>query len=119
MAANHPSTYEHERVAMLLMVFSGVLGSVAFGGVVLFVRVPAFVVRDMIQRFAGRVRQMGKRDTSEDEFNHIMGFIQEAHEMTVRLSALLAPVRLERKFWPRRSSIPRISDAICPCICRP
>lgn len=94
VAADHPSTYQQERFAMTILVLILPLSSMAFGGVLLFLRVPALVVRDLIQRSAGRVRQMGKRTPSEDDFNQIMGFIQEAHELTVRLSGLLAPVRI-------------------------
>jgi len=94
VAADHPSTYEQERFAMTILVLILPLSSMAFGGVLLFLRVPALVVCDLIQRSAGRVRQMGKRTPSEDDFNQIMGLIQEAHELTVRLSGLLAPVRV-------------------------
>ena len=31
------------------------------------------------------------------DFNQIMGLIQEAHELTVRLSGLLAPVRIIKR----------------------
>jgi hypothetical protein len=62
--------------------------TVIVAGWLIFLKAPCVIVCDRIKFSAARVRQM----TSETaEYDAIMGYIQEAHELTVRLGVLLSP----------------------------
>eukprot|EP01046_Picozoa_sp_COSAG06_P034957 COSAG06_NODE_3708_length_4993_cov_33.759297_3_plen_599_part_00 len=62
--------------------------AVIVAGWLIFLKAPCVIVCDRIKFSAARVRQM----TSETaDYDAIMGYIQEAHELTVRLGVLLSP----------------------------
>ncbi len=61
---------------------------VILAGWLIFLRAPCVIICDRIKYSAARVRQM----TSETaDYDAIMGYIHEAHELTVRLEVLLSP----------------------------
>lgn len=69
------------------MVFSTRCGIIVAGWLI-FLKAPCIIVCDRIKFNAARVRQM----TSETaDYDAIMGYIQEARELTLRLAVVLAP----------------------------
>eukprot|EP01043_Picozoa_sp_COSAG02_P006326 COSAG02_NODE_179_length_31090_cov_49.813785_17_plen_507_part_00 len=61
---------------------------VVLNGWLIFLRAPCVIICDRIKYSAARVRQM----TSETaDYDAVMGYIHEAHELTVRLGVLLSP----------------------------
>ena len=57
-------------------------------GWLIFIRAPCVIICDRIKHSAARVRQMAPETA---DYDAIMGYIHEAHELTVRLEVLLSP----------------------------
>lgn len=80
----------HRGVLCSLVVFGLTLCpcAVIITGWLVFLKAPCVVICDRVKFSAARVRQMTS-DTAD--YDAIMGYIQEAHELTVRLGVLLSP----------------------------
>lgn len=60
----------------------------------MFMEIPIIVSTDLINQASKQVRALAGAARSASQYNEAMGSIQAAHEITVRLSALLAPTLL-------------------------
>jgi hypothetical protein len=87
------ATWDVPHVSMVyaflaLAIFSVPIMSAIMVGFILFFTVPCDVATDRIRQEAARVRAT---DAANADWNAIMGGVQEAHEATVRIGALMRP----------------------------